>query len=322
MTTPRRGKALCSTCKKASGILICQGCRKDFCFRHVAEHRQELNLQLDELAIDHDQLQQTIAEQEAQPHCHPLMKEIDQYEQQATEDIRQQLLELLAQYRVQVANHLTTITNELKQARYDEDFMEIDLKRWKERLNRLQASLDAVHTIDSRSNDDDASTEMFDEMNGDVQIEDEGKIAMHGPTNGLVAVRCRGEYSLGQHRFRFRIERTSNGAGFIYGIVSKNTPMDLIINRIVPNANGPSDTGSLPYTSLNNNVVRSFLGTDYGFQSNGTYEVFIDCYRHIISLTNEQIQATEKLYIDETKFPLPWQFFVAISYVNDRICLC
>lgn len=320
MTTSGGRKSLCSTCKKASGILICQGCRRDFCSRHVTEHRQELSLQLDELAINHDQLQQTILEQDAQPTCHPLMKEFDQYEQQTNDNIREELLQILAQHRSQISNDLMRITNELKQARYDDDFMEIDLKRWKEKLNQLKASLDSVHSNDNDI--DETSREIFDEINGDVELKDGGTIAIHGPTNGLVAVRCRGEYFLGQNRFRFRIERTSNGEGFIYGIVTKNIPIDLIINRIVSNANDQLDTHSLTYSSLNTNVVCSFSGRDYGFQSNGIYEVLIDCDRDTISLTNEQIRTTERLNVDRKKFPFPWQFFVAISYVNDRICLC
>ena len=328
MTTIER-TTLCSTCKKASGILICQGCRRHFCYRHVAEHRQELNLELDELANNHDQLQQTISEQTVQPNSHPFIKELEQWDQQPSEDVRQQLLTMLAEHRTEIANNLTCITNELKQARYDDDFMETDLKQWREKLDQLKTNLDAVHTLDSRPKnnhfeliENDASTEIFYQTNGDVQIEGDGKIAVHGPTSGLVAVRCRGEYSLGQHRFRFRIERTSNGVGFIYGIVSKSTPMSLIINRIVPNGNNGSETSPFIYTSLNKDVICSFTGENYGFQGNGTYEVVIDCSHWKVCLTNEQIEATKNLYVNLNKFPFPWQFFVVINYVNDRVCLC
>lgn len=328
MTTIGRN-ALCSTCKKASGILICQGCRRNFCFRHVGEHRQELNLQLDELANNHDQLQQTIIEQTAQPHSHPLIKELDQWEQQPTDDdVRQQLLTMLAEHRIQIANELARITNELKRARYDDDFMEIDLKQWKEKLDQLKLNLDTVHPKNNHfellENDhiNDASTEIFHQTSGDVQIEGDGKIAVHGATSGLVAVRCRGEYSLGKHRFRFRIDRTSNGIGFIYGIVSKSTPMSSIINRIVPHGNNNSETSSFTYTSLNNDVICSFTGYRFGFQANGTYEIFIDCDYPRIHITSEDIQAREHLYVDREKFPFPWQFFIVIHYANDRVCLC
>ncbi len=80
MATATGTKTLCSTCQKAAGILTCRGCGKDFCYRHVAEHRQELNKQMDEVPTTHDQLQQTIIEQETQPTCHPLMKRIDEWE--------------------------------------------------------------------------------------------------------------------------------------------------------------------------------------------------------------------------------------------------
>jgi flavoprotein len=72
-------KKLCSTCQKTAGILTCRGCGKEFCYRHVVEHRQELNKLMDEVATNHDQLQQTIVEQEAQPNSHPVMKKIDEY---------------------------------------------------------------------------------------------------------------------------------------------------------------------------------------------------------------------------------------------------
>jgi hypothetical protein len=66
MASAMRKKTPCSKCAKAAGILTCRGCGKDFCFRHVAEHQQELNKSMDEVAANHDQLQQTIVEQEAQ----------------------------------------------------------------------------------------------------------------------------------------------------------------------------------------------------------------------------------------------------------------
>ncbi|CAF5040013.1 unnamed protein product, partial [Rotaria sp. Silwood1] len=66
MANAAERKTLCSICEKAAGIFTCRGCQKDFCYRHVAEHRQELNKQMDELTTNHDQLQQTIVEQEAQ----------------------------------------------------------------------------------------------------------------------------------------------------------------------------------------------------------------------------------------------------------------
>jgi hypothetical protein len=42
-------KNLCSNCSKAAGILTCCGCKKDFCYRHVTDHREELNKRMIEL---------------------------------------------------------------------------------------------------------------------------------------------------------------------------------------------------------------------------------------------------------------------------------
>jgi hypothetical protein len=115
-----RRKMPCSKCNKAAGILTCRGCQKDFCYPHVAEHRQELNKNMDDVATNHDQLQQTIAEQEAQPNCHPLMKRIDVWEQQSINKIKQaadiarkELLTIVAAHRNKVTNDLTHLTQEL-----------------------------------------------------------------------------------------------------------------------------------------------------------------------------------------------------------------
>ena len=42
---------------------------------------KNFNKQMDEVTTNHDQLQQTITEQQAQPKCHPLIKQIDIWEQ-------------------------------------------------------------------------------------------------------------------------------------------------------------------------------------------------------------------------------------------------
>jgi len=65
MAFSSRTKILCSKCSKSAGILTCRGCEKDFCSRHVAEHREELSKQMDEVTTNHDQLQQTIVEQQS-----------------------------------------------------------------------------------------------------------------------------------------------------------------------------------------------------------------------------------------------------------------
>ncbi|CAF3642077.1 unnamed protein product [Rotaria sp. Silwood1] len=213
MASTTRKKRPCSKCDKAAAIFTCRGCQKDFCYRHVAEHRQELNKQMDELTTNHDQLQQTIVEQEAQPNCHPLIQKINEWEQEsinkihrAADDARKQLLTILATQRSKVSNDLTHLIQELSEARNQDDYVEIDLKEWMKRLSELQKDLNGAQSIDFGTDNKDSaliskisikeiSTDFFSRIIGDIQIIENGRVVVHGQTYQNAAACGTGEYS-------------------------------------------------------------------------------------------------------------------------------
>jgi len=84
-------KAPCVTCgSKSVGIFKCEGCSQTFCRKHVNEHRNVLSHQLDEIVLEHDTLQQTIAEKDDQKdYRQSLHKQIDQWEQDSIIKIQQ-----------------------------------------------------------------------------------------------------------------------------------------------------------------------------------------------------------------------------------------
>ncbi|CAF4162562.1 unnamed protein product [Rotaria sp. Silwood2] len=340
MANATEGKTPCSICQKTAGILICRGCGKDFCYRHVVEHRQEINKQMDELTTNHDQFQQTIAEQEVQPNCHPLIQKINEWEQEsidkihrAADDARKQVITIIGIHRTQVIHDLVCLTKKLSEAHNEDDYVETDLKEWTKKLDKLKADLNAFQTIDfSEDNNsstlisklfiNDASTDIFHRIVGDIQINEGGKVAVHGPTNGIAAVCCRGEYALGKHRFHFKIERLFNYSAFYCGIVSKNTPTDSIC---ITSVNYGGHRCSIPSGTpkyLNQNVLFCFNGSNYYFQMNETYELLVDCNEQIIRLTEGQLGRTHELKINLTICPLPWQFFIALISANDYVRLC
>jgi len=96
-------KIPCAKCaNKAAGILRCEGCLQIFCRKHLNEHRDLLNHQLDEIVLEHDTLQQTIVENKGkQNKQHPVLNQIDKWEQdsivkiqQIAEEARQQVKKL------------------------------------------------------------------------------------------------------------------------------------------------------------------------------------------------------------------------------------
>ncbi len=79
----------CSTCKEETNTFICRGCKNDFCFEHLTEHRQLLNEQLHQIQHDFNQFRQTIIEIRNNTLKHPLIEEIDRWENESINKIKQ-----------------------------------------------------------------------------------------------------------------------------------------------------------------------------------------------------------------------------------------
>src|SRR5690349_11503225 len=114
----------CITCGKEKVTSRCEGCLQSFCFNHIIEHRQELKKQLDEIEIHRDQFQQIFSQSEK----HPLIQQIDQWEQdsiqkikQLAEETRQLLLKHTNKYINQIEQKLNKLTNQLKLSREKDD---------------------------------------------------------------------------------------------------------------------------------------------------------------------------------------------------------
>ena len=89
----------CTKCgSKGIGIFKCQGCSNVFCRKHASEHRDTLSQQLDEIVHEHDQLHQLINQENNINH--PLMNQINQWEQNSIEKI-QKLAQTIRQEIVQ-----------------------------------------------------------------------------------------------------------------------------------------------------------------------------------------------------------------------------
>ena len=81
--------SICTVCKKSRVTYICQGCSEDFCFDHLFEHRINLIQEFDQLQNDHDQLRQDINDLKIDPSKSRLLDQINQWEVDSIEKIRQ-----------------------------------------------------------------------------------------------------------------------------------------------------------------------------------------------------------------------------------------
>ncbi|CAF4371382.1 unnamed protein product [Rotaria sp. Silwood2] len=195
-------KTPCTACgNKSAGIFRCEGCLQVFCRKHLNEHRDFLNYQLDEIAQEHDILQQTIVENEDKQTNHlPILKQIDQWEKVSIRKIRQMAEEARVQVRklTNLQTELHDLAEQLEKARIDDDYVETDLRTWTNMLQKLKDDINTFSpSISVQENSEEilvakiyVSTtlqqlrqqEKFREFFGSVRIEDNGFMATH---NGL-----------------------------------------------------------------------------------------------------------------------------------------
>jgi hypothetical protein len=152
-------RAQCVKCGKERATLKCSGCSQDFCYTHLSDHRQELSLQLDDIEVHRDVFRQTLNEQTTNPKNHPLMKQIDQWEedsirkiQQTAKECRQQILHNSTEHINNTEINLVKLTDQLRQARQENDFNEIDLHEFRQKLTQLVEELDKPKNISIQQN--------------------------------------------------------------------------------------------------------------------------------------------------------------------------
>jgi DNA helicase IV len=141
-------KTHCVKCGKEKATMRCGGCLKEFCFKHLGDHRQDLNKEFDEIEVNRDLFRQSLTQHIEQPNNHTLIQPINQWEQnsikiiQKTADEARQLLLKNTNYHIhQIETKLNVLTNQLRQSRDEDDFHELNLHQFRQELTRLTEEL-------------------------------------------------------------------------------------------------------------------------------------------------------------------------------------
>ena len=148
------GKARCVTCSKAKSAVRCEGCLQTFCYEHLPDHRQELSTELNKIEDQRDLIRHTLNEKTADSNKNSLMQQIDQWEQDSIENIQeaakeceQKLLQHTTKYVNRLETDLAKLTNQIRQSRIENDFDEINLNDFKEKLLQLAKELEQPSSI-------------------------------------------------------------------------------------------------------------------------------------------------------------------------------
>jgi chromosome segregation ATPase len=141
-------KARCTTCDKEKRTVRCEGCLQLFCFDHLTDHRQELNQKLDHIEMDKDLFQQALNEDTTDAQKHVLLQQIGQWEQdsikkiqQRASECRQSVIELTNKNIHLIEAKLTKLTDQIRNIRQENDFNEVDLNKFNNRLKQLQQQI-------------------------------------------------------------------------------------------------------------------------------------------------------------------------------------
>lgn len=338
MASSVNSKTPCSICAKPISILTCRGCQKDFCMRHTLQHRQELSRQFDELLFNHNQCRQDLIEQMGEKlNHHPLIKQIDQWEQQSIDkihqtanEIRQQLKITISKYTKNLSIILTDLTQELNQAHKNYAYLETDLNEWISKLDKLKENLLKPEIIKIEQEENIISlikkpfitiysTEIIEQITKYFRIENNGQVIIHSHhVHGHAAARGTGEYLTGKYHFRFQIQSFHENKWLFIGIISKNKILrEDLFNT--PSCYGWASPNQV-YIDGKNHI--GYKGYKADIENNDIMETIIDCDRRKIYLINERTYYIKwELNIDLNKCPFPWQLHFNLHYANDRICI-
>jgi hypothetical protein len=140
-------KQPCIKCDQGFVTNMCIGCQKWFCNKHYNEHQEELTKEMDDITQKHDELHShsTI---ESIDSVNPILVRINKWEQESIDRIRAvaneartKLKQSLDKIKEETKATLSQVANELKSSPESEDYIEIDLKRWMDRLGSLKQRL-------------------------------------------------------------------------------------------------------------------------------------------------------------------------------------
>ncbi|CAF1686194.1 unnamed protein product [Rotaria magnacalcarata] len=345
-------KQSCIKCDKGGGIAICSGCQQQFCVKHFIEHRQELATQMDHVGQQHDVLRRDLSEEIVE---HPLLIRINIWEQEsitkiqvAAEVARVDLQQLVDQTKDELKTSVDKITSEIQLSQERDDYTEIDLKKWSNKLKEFRTLLETPVNIDILFDNHSQSSidlikinppfhpsismyssleyelphsqkfnvpytqERFDKYYGPVLLADKGCAAKNigDEYSRICGIN---QYSSGVHRIVFRIDERTNSCPFL-GIISSLEGLSL--RKItLPSANGWSDLEQLVVNGKSLNIGSS----NQIIQSGDEVTLILDCEHREILLEHHRTNRFVRQLIDIEECPFPWKILVALSPRNGSI---
>ncbi|CAF3056579.1 unnamed protein product, partial [Rotaria sp. Silwood2] len=143
----------CIKCGKTGGVLFCNGCQKTLCFKHVNEHRNELEKQLEDLISEENEFENDLGKVDD---SHYLFNDIDKWKKESIEQIKeiakqtkQDLRQLINKSNEKLLKTCEKLKENIRLLKESEDLSEIQLNKLLNELNNLKEKLNIYQLIKS-----------------------------------------------------------------------------------------------------------------------------------------------------------------------------
>ncbi|CAF0915943.1 unnamed protein product [Adineta steineri] len=148
-------KTQCFTCNKDKITYSCDGCLQRFCLIHLPEHQQRLNEELNHIIDDYNEFEERlINERKQNPHNLSLIDQIDQWEinsidkiKQKAKECREIVIKSSQTFLNNIEKQFNDLSEQIKQIREENEFNEINLKYLTNQLMKINQELNNPSNI-------------------------------------------------------------------------------------------------------------------------------------------------------------------------------
>jgi hypothetical protein len=223
---------------------------------------------------------------------------------------------------------LKHLSQRLRKACEEDDYVENDLRSWTMKLEDLKKDFTPTHSsitlyedpklpLIANINISPVKQQMLPKENflhstGDIHIEDNGQLAIHDNRQRSDAfLSGRNEYTQDKHKIRFIINKKDSNYITTFGITSMQSKLS------VYGWSSDDQTVGGQYSQLRNLYNQSDMKGETTLQ----IEFTIDCDQRKISYLNERTGCTKEMNVDLHSCPFPWQLYFYLYDTGDRVRL-
>ncbi|CAF1361527.1 unnamed protein product [Adineta steineri] len=149
----------CFTCNKNKITYPCEGCSQRFCLMDLTEHRQILNNELHHIINEYNQFKQRFSEQKPNPHDLSLIDQINQWEidsinkiKQRAKDSRETVIRSSQTVLNDTEKKFNDLNKQIKQIHNENEYNEINLEYLRNQLKEMTQELNNPSNMSIQQN--------------------------------------------------------------------------------------------------------------------------------------------------------------------------